>query len=187
MPNAAGIIVCMMPGWKESYGVDFEIKAFEKAGKPIVYMEWPIKKEFVVTGFSRNEVRDALIQAVDQCNFRPKTENTEPAKALRNNKGKPCIGEVLCFSHALFALARVLEQGGKEYSYRNWLKGGKPDSEYIDSASRHLVAFQSGKEYDEKTGCLHLAHAVWNLLALIRLNRTEAATEVQPNRIDGTL
>lgn len=38
MQAAEGLIVCMMPGWKESYGISEEIKEFEKAGKPIIYM-----------------------------------------------------------------------------------------------------------------------------------------------------
>jgi hypothetical protein len=38
MEAAHGLIVNMMPGWKESYGISVEIKAFEDAGKPIIYM-----------------------------------------------------------------------------------------------------------------------------------------------------
>lgn len=39
MMNAArGLIVCMAEGWDISYGVGFEIEAFRKAGKPIIYM-----------------------------------------------------------------------------------------------------------------------------------------------------
>lgn len=36
---AEGIIVCMMDTWQTSYGVNWEIAEFEKAGKPVVYME----------------------------------------------------------------------------------------------------------------------------------------------------
>lgn len=39
MMNAASyLVVCMLDGWKESYGVGEEIKVFEKAGKPVLYM-----------------------------------------------------------------------------------------------------------------------------------------------------
>jgi hypothetical protein len=38
MQNAKGLVVCKMQGWEESYGIEEEIKEFEKAGKPIVYM-----------------------------------------------------------------------------------------------------------------------------------------------------
>ena len=39
MHAAAGLIVCMMDGWRDSYGIGVEIDTFAKAGKPIVYME----------------------------------------------------------------------------------------------------------------------------------------------------
>lgn len=38
MQRAKGLIVCMMQGWEESYGINEEIKEFKAAGKPIVYM-----------------------------------------------------------------------------------------------------------------------------------------------------
>lgn len=107
--------------------------------------------------------------------------------ALRANSGKPQLGELLCFGHGLSAVSRVLEQGGKKYAHRNWMKGGKPDGEYIDSALRHLMAIQGGELHDQETGCLHESHVAWNMLAMTRLNRTKEQAEVQPNLIDGTL
>ena len=38
MDAARGLIVCMIPGWDRSYGVDLEIATFRAAGKPVVYM-----------------------------------------------------------------------------------------------------------------------------------------------------
>jgi len=39
MMNAAhGIIVVQMEGWRESYGVGLEIKAFRAAGKPVLFL-----------------------------------------------------------------------------------------------------------------------------------------------------
>jgi hypothetical protein len=39
MDNAYGLIVCMLDGWEDSYGVKHEIEHFTKAKKPIFYME----------------------------------------------------------------------------------------------------------------------------------------------------
>lgn len=39
MAAAGGLAVSMMDGWQQSYGIMHEIEAFEKAGKPIVYLE----------------------------------------------------------------------------------------------------------------------------------------------------
>lgn len=99
--------------------------------------------------------------------------------ALRFNEGKPMVGYVLEFPAALKALARVMEFGACKYDDGNWKKGGKPDSEYINSALRHLLAWKEGKEYDEDSACSHLGHAVWNLMALIELNHPE--NECGPN------
>ena len=39
MDAAHGIIVCKLPGWDNSRGVQHEIDVFAAAGKPVVYME----------------------------------------------------------------------------------------------------------------------------------------------------
>jgi hypothetical protein len=38
---AGGLIICMMEGWGSSAGMAHEIKCFEDAEKPIVFMHWP--------------------------------------------------------------------------------------------------------------------------------------------------
>ena len=89
--------------------------------------------------------------------------------ADRDNAGKPELSYLLSLPKALRALTRVFEQGAIKYERDNWLKGGKPDEEYLDSALRHILASEF-ETYDEDTGCLHIAHAIWNLCALIELN-----------------
>ena len=39
MKSAAGLIVFMLDGWKESCGVQEEIRIFQEANKPILYLE----------------------------------------------------------------------------------------------------------------------------------------------------
>lgn len=95
-------------------------------------------------------------------------------EALRYNEGKAELAEILQFDNALEALAKVMSQGGVKYEHRNWLKGGKPDAEYLNSAMRHLLSFEQGEFYDQDTGCAHIAHVAWNMLALLRLNHHDA-------------
>ena len=38
MEASCGIIVCMLDGWEDSKGIQYEIEFFKKSGKPIVYM-----------------------------------------------------------------------------------------------------------------------------------------------------
>jgi hypothetical protein len=63
--------------------------------------------------------------------------------------------------HAIYMVARQLEEGAKKYNPRNWEKG-QPLSRYIDSALRHIFKHLEGYR-DER----HDVAAAWNLLALI--------------------
>lgn len=45
MNAAYGIIVVKMPGWRKSKSIAFEIDTFKRAGKPVLYMEWPLESE----------------------------------------------------------------------------------------------------------------------------------------------
>lgn len=45
MRAADGCAVVKMPGWRESFGVGEEIKAFVAAGKPVRYLSWPDLRE----------------------------------------------------------------------------------------------------------------------------------------------
>lgn len=62
---------------------------------------------------------------------------------------------------AIFALARVFEEGAVKYEARNFEKG-IPLSRFIDSALRHTFKHLEGYR-DER----HIVQAAWNLLAYI--------------------
>jgi hypothetical protein len=94
----------------------------------------------------------------------------DDTKALRHNQGKPELARIRQFGVALEQLAAVQAYGAGKYSDFNFLKGGKPDAEYMDALDRHMLAFYGGEQYDSESNCLHLAHAAWNILAMMRLN-----------------
>ncbi len=96
--------------------------------------------------------------------------------ALRDNTGKPQLSFLLDFPKAFRALTEVFQQGAIKYARDNWKLGGKPDTEYLDAALRHVFAFRSGETYASDTGNHHLAHALWNLAALIELNSGDTPT-----------
>lgn len=66
-------------------------------------------------------------------------------------------------STAIFAVARVFEEGAKKYGCRNFEKG-IPLSRFIDSGLRHIFKHLEGHR-DEA----HMAQAAWNLLAYIHV------------------
>lgn len=98
-------------------------------------------------------------------------------EALRYNEGKPKMSYFMrSFPKMMEAIARVKEFGANKYDDGNWRLGNKPDEEYYDSLFRHLDYHFKGELYDSDSGCLHLAHAVWNLCALLELNHKDLPT-----------
>lgn len=95
---------------------------------------------------------------------------SESKQASRDNLGKAEIDYIFDFPTAVEALCRVMEIGAIKYERDNWKQGGKPDREYISAVGRHVLAFKQGEIFATDTGCLHLAHAMWNIMALIELN-----------------
>lgn len=93
--------------------------------------------------------------------------------ALRLNEGKPSLAYMLQFVNPMRAIARIMEFGAAKYEDGNWRKGGKPDREYLDSMMRHLTYWLHGEVYDDDSGCSHLGHAIWNMLALHELNHPD--------------
>lgn len=64
------------------------------------------------------------------------------------------------------ALGEVMTAGAKKYAARNWERG-MSWSIMVGCALRHLYKFMRGERYDPETGCHHLAHCAWNVLALM--------------------
>lgn len=86
-------------------------------------------------------------------------QNYETGATRDNSAGK---GRYDLFPpSAIKRVAVVYENGGKIHGDRNWEKG-IPESRLFDSALRHTYQALSGMEDED-----HLAHAVWNLLALM--------------------
>lgn len=96
--------------------------------------------------------------------------------AARHNDGKPQLGYIFHYPHALEALAKVMEQGAIKYEDMNWKKGNKPDGEYLDACARHIFKHINEGIHDEDIGVIHLAQAVWNLMTLIELNMQDVPT-----------
>lgn len=80
-------------------------------------------------------------------------------KGLRFNNGKTRHELVPPFAQEQYA--RVLTRGAEKYAPRNWEKG-MPWSNVISSLKRHLLAIESGQDFDPESGCLHAAHLMCN-------------------------
>ena len=71
----------------------------------------------------------------------------------------------LLMPHAIYLVARQLEEGALKYAERNW-ELGQPLSRYMDSALRHLFRHLEGHR-DER----HDVACAWNVLAMIETQR----------------
>lgn len=94
----------------------------------------------------------------------------------KHDTGKPRTGLMISdFSRALRAVAEVSTYGAEKYSPSGWLKVPDAPERYLDALYRHLLA-DCTEELDGESGLMHLAHAAWNLLALLEIHcRLDAA------------
>lgn len=107
------------------------------------------------------------------------------SQASRHNGGKPALSEVLLWPQALTEWVTHAERGRIKYpdtpdGEPNWTLGGKPDSEYLDAAMRHLTAMKCGVEYDAESGTTHAAAVLWNVATLIECNYVGRHPGVEP-------
>lgn len=85
-------------------------------------------------------------------------------QGLRYDEGKNQLA--LISPLALWEIGRIYTMGARKYTARNWEKG-MPYTKTMDAALRHIVKWLAGHRNDEESGLHHLAHAAWNLIALL--------------------
>ncbi len=67
---------------------------------------------------------------------------------------------------ATLYLARVLTYGAKIHADRNW-ELGMDWSRCLGALKRHLLKWELGQTIDDESGEPHLAHVMWNAMALL--------------------
>lgn len=77
------------------------------------------------------------------------------------------------FPHALREVVKVATFGARKYVRGNWVHVENAQERYLDALHRHLLAHHSGEHCDAESGLTHLAHAAWNILALLEMQQTQ--------------
>ncbi len=84
--------------------------------------------------------------------------------------GKVMAGLMMVdFAHALTAIAEVTTYGAEKYTPSGWKKVRDANNRYLDALQRHLLAYYKGENNDPVSGLDHLAHAAWNILAILEM------------------
>lgn len=91
------------------------------------------------------------------------------AGAKRYDAGKPALHYLHPWYDALCEIARVCTSGEAKYARGNYLLG-QPYSKLLDAGERHRMKFGSFQypDRDDESGCVHLAHSVWNDIQLLQ-------------------
>ena len=159
---------------------DHNITSFDMAGGQVCTVPRPWNK-------GRAMWEDPMVHIRHQLDYLEHAEPVRPSKhkreqsqpepspvALRDNSHKLDLAQTDLFD--LDWLAVHMTAGRDKYpddpdtGRPNWMKGGKPDAEYIGSMRRHLAELTRGDFYDDESETAHAAAIAWNALALLTLN-----------------
>ena len=92
------------------------------------------------------------------------------ADTRKASKGKTKGWDLLPWT-TLAEEAEVYAYGAQKYEAHSWRKVDNALEEYTNAMFRHLAAHFDGQELDPESGLRHLAHARWNLGAVMELTR----------------
>ena len=96
----------------------------------------------------------------------------EPGAKL--DQGKIRVGLMMQgFPRALHAVSEVTTFGAQKYTPGGWVTVPNGIERYTDAMFRHLLDMDA---VDEDSGLSHLAHAAWNVLAILELKLREHET-----------
>lgn len=68
----------------------------------------------------------------------------------------------------MLALAEIYEYGTRKYEEDSWRE--VPLKKYEAAGMRHYNAWKRGEKRDPESGKLHLAHLLWNVIAMMELD-----------------
>jgi len=96
----------------------------------------------------------------------------EPGAKLDAGKNRLALvlGE---FSRAIWEVGEVGTYGAVKYTPRGWLEVPNREERYFDAALRHIFRDLQGETLDPETRLSHIAHAVWDLLAVLEVRLRE--------------
>lgn len=104
-----------------------------------------------------------------------------PGAKLDNGKMRPWL-VLSAFSQALGLVTEIGTFGAEKYSDNGWLNVPEGEKRYAEALMRHVMAHWGGEVNDPESGLPHLAHAAWNILALIELRERDGGFPLNDKR-----
>lgn len=70
-------------------------------------------------------------------------------------------------------VVKVYTEGANKYGVNTWQNLENGYNRYKAALFRRLLEYEKGNEYDEETGCRHLAQVVWNAIAMLHISKKD--------------
>jgi nucleoside 2-deoxyribosyltransferase len=164
--------IYMLDGWENSKGATAEIGLAKALGKEIIYQNASVDTSL------ESETEYQRRVAVEKASSEVRTTSSTGGM-----KGKKRTQVSALDPLALKRVAEVAGFGAEKYDRLNYLKGFDWSLAY-DALFRHTLDALNGDDYDEESGLLNLAHAVWQGLALISFHERGLGNDDRYNSSD---
>lgn len=90
----------------------------------------------------------------------------QPEEAKNDRRDNKVRWELMPLS-LLNEVAKVYTAGAEKYGENTWQDLENGYERYKAAAIRHIISYEEGEQADPETGLHPLAHAAWNLLAML--------------------
>lgn len=183
MKNCVGMIVACLPGWESSYGVNYELRHFAEAEKPIILLdaaqyanpvaaEPPSQAEWLKPSMQLGADETIVMKHANIKTTSPLTAEVNAklaamgASEAAERKAQPITSGVLdYFPDAIAEVSRISKLGNDQHNPGqplHWERGKSTD--HADCIARHLK--DRGKRAPD--GARHSGNLAWRALALLQ-------------------
>ena len=81
-------------------------------------------------------------------------------------------------------IVKVFTSGSIKYGDNTWQGLENGYQRYKAAMFRHLLEYEKGAEFDEETGCRHLAQVAWNAMAMLYLSKHKDTVNNLKTKLD---
>lgn len=170
---------------RTDYFLDDKLENYDEldaAGVKVYLWDAPWNQDWTETQFGSNRVprrrvksweefvnavrEDELVKSPVWREFEKSLDEIRVTSVTGGQKGRKLARFSLIPKKALWKVAELYGKGAEKYDDWNWRKGYNYSLSQ-DALERHYALWCEGQQYDEETGCHHLAAVVFHCLSLM--------------------